>query len=598
MEQIDCLSSVTWEAENNLSQDCLLSLVWDELASKSTTIYCRKALQNLTSMIDDLYYQISNARKGRKKIAALKVLLKKDLLKRLEKRLENAVRMLTLAQQSHLVALMRVQPNIIVERFTTLTTRLSQTQIQPSSECPSDDTKDEHAVSNEHQECPKISSIAARPLRGFSRFTDPVKPSPSNRVVVFQLPKWLSRRAWEFYSIKSYGAWQYYLRSYSTIPPDSEILRLTIQGSPNDMQKLFDAKLASPYDRDHNGRTLLHWATCSCNFRVVRYLVTDVGLNIAEKDDVGSYPMDYAIIYKKCTEDLTDTILSDETLTRNLFVYPRLNDLDEDIEITPELCLECNCRQGYQDLELYKALLPIQCPSHKSTSLKSRLRTVDLFLCMPECSIDVVQLALELQWYTDPQSIYTSASGIISLTSIASRICHSYFLQDLQNWLSFIVDIVRHTPKLSEFYEFNHWKSKSFSYQKTKSTALIILIICLLWNPTSVYLKYRHFCKIFPKVLVSWLEVLEQAGIDLVEYGRCEYELFIRYAERCFDVSESYLSDRRELPFSHIYLVGFKFNEKPTDWEFYWDEPTDEFAGDFWELVEDRPLRIPGSWVD
>lgn len=103
MEQIDCLDPVLWETENNFNQGALPSIVWDELASKKTTMYCRKALHNLTQMVDELNHQINNSNKYCRKMAAIKVLIKKDILKKLERRLENAVKMLTLAQQSYLV---------------------------------------------------------------------------------------------------------------------------------------------------------------------------------------------------------------------------------------------------------------------------------------------------------------------------------------------------------------------------------------------------------------------------------------------------------------------------------------------------------------
>lgn len=103
MEHIDCLSLAVWESENNIEQNSLPSIVWDDSASKLASTYCRKALRNLTTMIDELNLQIDNAKKGRRKIAAFQVLLKKDLLKKLEKRLENAIRTLSLAQQSYLM---------------------------------------------------------------------------------------------------------------------------------------------------------------------------------------------------------------------------------------------------------------------------------------------------------------------------------------------------------------------------------------------------------------------------------------------------------------------------------------------------------------
>ncbi|OTB05169.1 hypothetical protein M426DRAFT_144477 [Hypoxylon sp. CI-4A] len=103
MEQIDCLNPVLWEVENGFNQPDLPSILWDKLASGPTTTYCHKAHHHLAEIVGELGYQISSAKKGRRTIAAIKVLLKKDSLRRLEKRLESAVRMLTLAQQSYLV---------------------------------------------------------------------------------------------------------------------------------------------------------------------------------------------------------------------------------------------------------------------------------------------------------------------------------------------------------------------------------------------------------------------------------------------------------------------------------------------------------------
>ncbi|KAI1384188.1 uncharacterized protein F4822DRAFT_63089 [Hypoxylon trugodes] len=61
MEQIDCLDPILWEAGNTLDQSGLPSIVWNELASKPTTTYCRKALQDLTEMADDLSFQINSS---------------------------------------------------------------------------------------------------------------------------------------------------------------------------------------------------------------------------------------------------------------------------------------------------------------------------------------------------------------------------------------------------------------------------------------------------------------------------------------------------------------------------------------------------------
>jgi hypothetical protein len=103
LDQIDCLDPALWEAEHTFSQASLPPIFWDDRLASRSTAYCRKALASLTELVDELSIQINQPGKLRRKAACAKVLLKKDQLKRLETRLQNAVRMLSLAQQSYLV---------------------------------------------------------------------------------------------------------------------------------------------------------------------------------------------------------------------------------------------------------------------------------------------------------------------------------------------------------------------------------------------------------------------------------------------------------------------------------------------------------------
>lgn len=49
-------------------------------------------------------------------------------------------------------------------------------------------------------------------------------------------------------------------------------------------------------------------------------------------------------------------------------------------------------------------------------------------------------------------------------------------------------------------------------------------------------------------------------------------------------------------------LLNFQYGRSPTDWKFWWREPSDEFAGDFWWMVEMESRiamrNVPGAWVD
>lgn len=117
-----------------------------------------------------------------------------------------------------------------------------------------------------------------------------------------------------------------------------------------------------------------------------------------------------------------------------------------------------------------------------------------------------------------------------------------------------------------------------------------------------------HFCE---RIIVAWLEDLYKSGIDLAEYGR---------NEKCCHLSDSIHTATGVFPsvFAHtvggfaifdhytllcsLRLVNFQYGRLPTEWKFWWAEPSDKFAGDFWRLIEldstTAAMSVPGAWVD
>lgn len=92
------------------------------------------------------------------------------------------------------------------------------------------------------------------------------------------------------------------------------------------------------------------------------------------------------------------------------------------------------------------------------------------------------------------------------------------------------------------------------------------------------------------KTLKKWLDLLVRLGIDLQAYGKEESLLYKR--ERMalnFDL-------RLQRRFRKI--LGFKYGPRVEDWELWIFEPSDKYAGEFWYLIENPILEIPGAWVD
>jgi hypothetical protein len=76
--------------------------------------------------------------------------------------------------------------------------------------------------------------------------------------IVFQVPIWLLSRRFEIRFRRAYGGWDHSLRTYKTIPSDAAILHYCIYDEIEKVQVLFESGLASPFESDRLGNTLLH----------------------------------------------------------------------------------------------------------------------------------------------------------------------------------------------------------------------------------------------------------------------------------------------------------------------------------------------------
>ena len=101
----------------------------------------------------------------------------------------------------------------------------------------------------------------------------------------------------------------------------------------------------------------------------------------------------------------------------------------------------------------------------------------------------------------------------------------------------------------------------------------------------------------------SWLEDLAEAGIDLDEYGRLEAEAASDSATQQEAVVNSVVKQNPKTgqwvintPRGQI-LVLFRYGPRPEDWTLEWDFLDEQFAGDFWDMIERLP-PMPGTWQD
>lgn len=241
-----------------------------------------------------------------------------------------------------------------------------------------------------------------------------VDSSPTHLDVLFKSPMWLSQHSWELHSIKANGAWRCHLRSYSYIPWYSETIWVICNGSSKDLQRLFDTGLASPYDRTLVGWTLLRVAAGARNHEVVKFLLS-IGLSSLEPNDYGSYPANSKLDvtgkvppHRRAAHTFWKEMLSDPVFAKKFLVFSKLNYVededDEDMRTMHIMHTKCNCRQGVSNFEIYKALVPYQCPRHASSSFKSRINSVHHALCN-QGTAEVIKFMLQPEWDSDPRAV-------------------------------------------------------------------------------------------------------------------------------------------------------------------------------------------------
>lgn len=73
-----------------------------------------------------------------------------------------------------------------------------------------------------------------------------------------KLPGWITETIWDFQAYRAYNGWKVSLRPWNTRPSDTPIFTYAENGMLREMLEAFRDNLASPWDRDEDGETLLH----------------------------------------------------------------------------------------------------------------------------------------------------------------------------------------------------------------------------------------------------------------------------------------------------------------------------------------------------
>ncbi|KAF7551813.1 hypothetical protein G7Z17_g4739 [Cylindrodendrum hubeiense] len=101
MQHLDMIAPVLEDMEDEFQQT--RNMVRSDRAAIRSLEYCRRAVTDLETLVEDMQLQVATAKKGKRTVAKFKVTLKKGVLQQYYERLGSALQLLNLSQQTYLM---------------------------------------------------------------------------------------------------------------------------------------------------------------------------------------------------------------------------------------------------------------------------------------------------------------------------------------------------------------------------------------------------------------------------------------------------------------------------------------------------------------
>lgn len=434
----------------------------------------------------------------------------------------------------------------------------------------------------------------------------------------FRFPTWLTRAAWSIAASYSYTGLKFNVRLYSVVPFDAPVMKYARNNDKKNILALFDKKLASPFDVDEYGATLID-VSCltlpsadtltdwqyACFWGDVEYVSTLIGLGL-DYSQCFNYKRNIGLI-TLCMlrfEPTQGQALHELALANNVYEANVDNWLlpDEDAHnghYPGQRTLQQVSSICWDNYFMLKQVLPHLRPGHYTLRVDDRAAFYDNCPPTSDCLRYLLWCDGKLN-HDDIQDLYKHQIPILNHVAASYRpdpFALYNARSETEKWRRLACEIIQESAPLHHIVNVTE-QSGMVRWRCTRGTPLQALIggrasfrvsslkplsvakwICM----TELSLKY-------------WLEDLKSCGTDLMKYGREEATIFgkhdwiraLRYSTHRALMQDS----------PAIKLLKFTYGPEPEEWKFTWDVDYEEVVGEFWEMVEDVTLNMIGAWVD
>ena len=475
-----------------------------------------------------------------------------------------------------------------------------------------------HQVSSQEAECGMITVDAQSPsiMEEEISMEDAAFPPPrrksrmqlmKSRTIRLNWPTWLLSQAWELNVRQATNGWDFSMRSYRIVPADADIFLAIDGGDLDKVRQLLSSGEASKWDRYPCGFTVLHAAAHGCSYSenglAIFELLVNMGVDI-NSTTFGGYPVQrclpgYDEIYNDSSAQLRLVkayrifISHPEWITEPFLWNPSGTGIESgtfDLFSNPPpeaVQLALNQTWPLWNQSALSDRLESLFPNHmhynsqgSPLSIRACLGSPDFFRnSIAQCDIGT---KTRLASYALLALSYRQAIGQHREAEEARRI-----LKD-------VLDM----GMSSIFYNvFNCWESRS---------PLYIFVEEYFFGKTVLYRsRTRKLKDIRLSKMMSWFQeglkcyASEMMLLGLEQLPLIEAEVKHRRSAGAEPGSRKrvdiFAFDEAQMHFG-FRVIGLDFSLGVDNWQLWLSNPLDEWAGDFWEMIEHPERRIPGAW--
>ncbi|KAH6674255.1 hypothetical protein B0J14DRAFT_539955 [Halenospora varia] len=531
---------------------------------------CNEGVGHLTSLVNELGEMIFESRsRWRQNLGCVKVALKKEEIKRLKRRMKSAIQLLSLSYQCHTNAMIKLQPEIIVagvaDHIASIQTHNDCVDIAASlveAQERSELIKPGHDAISTHYNYSASSSPWLQYVAGSLTYKQQQGQYHGKEKTSFQvkyeLPGWLSQRILDCAGLQSLTGMHIHFRTYRALPYYSPFFDAVRSGNIPRVQEMlskqegFVTDTTLPPDhvtsREHCfylGRTPLHLAASKSDVEMCRLLVSN-GADPLVADEENLTPFH---TFAGCAASNTFFQKGEDSSAK-----PKPKVLDTcrfllDAGSTDLLINNITVfKEFYGPISLFKHLQRQTYPPYYELPIDTRCR--------------IAESLTRSSWH--------NRTALVELALTSTNILES----DAMTWRGPIVNHANYYPRARK----------------------------LSWHSD----RLEH-------ILRCWLEDLHSNGVDLQQYGEREHAnlgndfkvRWICHMYECYGKENMNLHGESCHIHAAFHLTGFSYGHRPEDWRFWFSEYTDQFTGDFWNLVAlqeraDRSgstVKMPGGWI-